>query len=418
MKILDIFKKKIKLKMPVTAGRISVESFKTYFDRYQQEYNFLDPEIPGYIIEAIEKFAIINPDFSQHVKNIINLGNTGHTLEIVADDEETVRKAESRINDLARTIYPYGGADGLVNKMLSDIAVFGAPSIEAVINPDLKGVKKIVIVPHHQIVFKYDPLEDEYLPYQKAGVSERDYIPLNPLTYYYAPLYQKRNSPYAIPPLISALEPLINQLFIKENLRFLVKKMGLLGLIHAILSSPPRKPTETEEQYLSRLKNYLNEVAENISENYRDGVMVTYDEFELKHFNIATNAGGVQGIFQINEEQLASGMGTDPAMLGRTYSTTETYAGVVFAKLLKEIANYQRIVRRGLEKIYLLDLYLSGIPVKDVNIKFNSGVSLRPKEDAEIENIKSQKIINEYLNGVITLDEARSFLGYPPLEQK
>jgi len=402
----------------IESGRISQESAGSMLQRFQTEWSFLDSDIPGYILEAIERFALIIPDFSQHARNIVNLGNAGHTLEVIAASESIVKKAETRLNELARTIYPYGGTDGLVNKMLWDLAIFGSPSIEAVILPDKSGVQKVVCVPHHEIIFKYDKEQDIYSPYQKIGASPQDYLALNPLTYYYAPLLQKRNSPYAIPPLLAAISPLLNQLFMNENIRHIVKKLGLLGLVHAILATPPRKPQETEDQYLARLKTYLSNVATDLTKNYRDGVMITYDEFEMKHFNVTGNFGGVKDLFQLNEEQIASGMGTDPAMLGRTYSTTETYAGVVYTKLLKEIENCQRIVRRGLEKIYLLDLYLAGIPVKDVNITFNPTASLKPKEDAEIETLKSQKICNEFLNGIISIDEAREELGYPPLEQK
>lgn len=384
--------------------------------RFQGEWTFLDPDIPGEIIDALERFAIIIPDFSQNVRNVVNLGNTGHTLEVLAASEAVVRSAEERLNVLARTIFPYGGTDGLVNKMLWDVAVFGSPSIEAVIQPDKKGVRSVVIVTHSEIVFKYNAEEDVYAAYQKVGNSPEDYLELNPLTYYYAPLFQRRNSPYALPPMLAALSPLLNQLFMQENIRYVVKKIGLMGLIHAVLSTPPRKPQETEDQYLGRLKTYLSDVATDLTKNYRDGVMITYDEIDLKHFTTASNVSGVKDLFQLNEEQLASGMGTDPAMLGRTYSTTETYAGVVYTKMLKEIDNARRIVRRGVEKTYLLDLYLAGIPVEDINLEFNPSATLKPKEDAEIQSLKEQSKSNLYLNRVITLDEVREDLGYPPLE--
>jgi len=418
MSFFDIFKKKEKpkIKLPIEPGRISRETTFEALKKFQGEWTFLDPEIPAEILEAIEKFTIIIPDFSQNAKNIVNLGNTGHTIEVEAATERIVEEAENRLNELARNIFPYGGTDGLVNKMLWDIAVFGAPSIEAVIRADLQGVKKVVIVPQPEIRFKYDDEEEEYLPYQKAGNALDDYLELNTLTYYYAPLFQRRNSPYAIPPTIAALSPLINQLFMIENVRYIIKKIGLLGLIHAILSTPPRKPQETEEQYLARLKTYLSDVATDLTKNYRDGVMITYDEFEMKHFNVTGNIQGVKDLFQINEEQLASGLNTDPAMLGRSYSTTETYSGVVFTKLLKEIQNAQRITKRGIEKIYRLDLLLGGIPVNDVTVDFEPGTQLKPKEDAEIESIKSKTITDQYYSGIILLEEAREKLDYPPLE--
>jgi len=400
----------------VEGGRISRETTLQLLDRYQGEWTFLDPEIPANILEAIERFAIIIPDMSQHTKNIVNLGNTGHELEVVASKESVVEQAEDRLNMLARTIYPYGGTDGLVNKMLWDIAVFGAPSIEAVIAPDKKGVRKVVVVPQHEIRFKYDREQDDYIAHQKTGNAPEDYLELNPLTYYYAPLFQRRNSPYAIPPMLAALGPVLTQLYMLENVRFIVKKIGLLGLIHMILTKPGRKPQETEEQFIGRLKGYLTDVASDLTQHYRDGVMTTYDEFELKHFQVTGDVRGVKDLFQLNEEQASSGMGTDPAMLGRTYSTTETYSGVVYSKMIREIDNCRRITRRGVEKVYLLDLWLAGIPVEDVNLDFHPNAQLKPKEDAEIENLHATTRRDLYQGGIITLDEAREDLGYPPLE--
>ena len=416
MKIFNLFKKKEKLIVPVGPGKISRETMFESMKLFFGDYAFLDPEIPSQILNALERFAMIIPDLSQNVKNIVNLGNSGHTLEVVAATEGIVEQAEDRLNALARDIFPYGGTDGLVNKMLWDIAVFGSPSIEAVIRADLQGVKKVVVVPHSEIRFKYDKEEEQYLPYQKAGNAYDDYLELNPLTYYYAPLFQRRNSPYAIPPMLAALSPLVNQLFMNENIRYVVKKIGLLGLIHAVLSTPTRKPKETDEQYLARLKTYLNNVATDLTKNYRDGVMITYDEVSLKHFAITGDIRGVNDLYQLNEEQFAPGMDTDPAMLGRTYSTTETYAGVIFAMLLKKIQNAQRITGRGMEKIYLLDLYLGGIPVEDVNLDFDPGTQLKPQQDAEVQKIKSNRIVDEYFATIITRDEAREELGYPPLE--
>lgn len=416
-KILQrLLTKKIFLKLPIEAGRISRETSMEMLERFQKEWSFIDPDIPAHILEAIERFTLIIPDLSQNAKNIVNLGNTGHELEVVAATERIITQAEERLNLLARTIYPYGGTDGLINKMLSDIATFGSPSIEAVIQPDKKGVKKVVIVPHHEIRFKYDKEQDEYIAHQKAGNSPEDYLELNPLTYYYSPLFQRRNSPYAIPPVLAAISPLLNQLFMTENIRYIIKKLGLLGLIHAILTTPTRKTTETEEQYLNRLKTYLSDVSTDLTKNYRDGVMITYDEFELKHFDVTGDIRGVKDLFQLNEEQFASGMGSDPAMLGRTYSTTETYAGVVYNKMIREIDNARRITRRGIEKIYLLDLLLAEIPVEDVNTEFSPNAQLKPAEDAEIKEKDRKSIGDLYLNGIITLDEAREDLGYPPIE--
>jgi hypothetical protein len=73
-----------------------------------------------------------------------------------------------------------------------------------------------------------------------------------------------------------------------------------------------------------------------------------------------TRRAGVYELNRMSEEQVFSGMGTYPAFHGRTDSTTETFADVVYYMLTAQVANMQRVVKRRQELTYMLDLGSAG----------------------------------------------------------
>ncbi len=401
------FRKKPQAVVGLQPGRRSrEEDFFRLFDT-------VDPKIPVFVLDALEWLAHTNPDLRNAVSNIVHLGNTGHELEIEADSDRVIEQAETRLSALAVRIWPHAGADGLVNRMLKDLAIYGAVSAEAVLAVDLSGVLRVVGVPHRTIRFRYNKEEDRYEPHQEAGLGET--IPLNPETYFYIPLETVGNSPYGVPPMLAAIQPVLDQLYMRENLRYLVKKVGILGLVHAVLQAPPPRPGESEEQYQARLSSYLNQQTAALQEHYRDGLLVSFQDVDIRHFSVTGNASGVERIWQMNEEQIASGMDMDPAMLGRTYSTTETYAFVVYTKMVKKLENFQRVVRRALEAVYRLDLRLGGIPVRDVDVKFRPSAKMRPKEDAEIALLEAQRAVLLVQAGLADPAELRPEVGLESL---
>ena len=75
--------------------RISREDFPLYSNFLESANKYLsvvDPRVPREFLDIIEKLAIINPDFSQTVTDIVTLANTGHEIEIEAQDENQIRK--------------------------------------------------------------------------------------------------------------------------------------------------------------------------------------------------------------------------------------------------------------------------------------------------------------------------------------
>ncbi|MCD4828819.1 MAG: hypothetical protein K8R90_05240 [Candidatus Cloacimonetes bacterium] len=361
-------------------------------------------------LRTLELLAIHNADISHAIRNWIKMANTGHNVTVSGGSSRANQQALDELNHLAATLYDSGaGIDGLVNHYLQQIAVTGAVSSEDVLADNLKGVVKVVPVRVAQVRFKYE--DGAWQPYQHVHGKQ---FKLNLHTYrYYAHLRLEEDKPYAKPMFIAALEAVIRQKDMHENIGYIMQKYGLVGFVEMMVSAPPRKKTESETEHQARLKDYLADVAKAASGAYRNGMMVHYDDQTVKHNSMsAVAAGGAKDIYQLNEEQVFSGIGIDPAMQGRSYSTTETYAGVVYGLLAAEARGLQRLVKRRLERTYRLHLALTGREQFDVSVAFNPVAEKDPKASAEREQIELNNVLAKVRAGLIDPDAAAQELGY------
>ena len=382
----------------------------------------LKPIVDTEVQRAINALSIANPDVSQMVNNVIQLGNTGHFVEVIGKSKRQVKMAVERIKQQSTELYPISaGVDGLVNDLLGQMARTGALSAEIVLHNNMKdGVKEIVVVPVHTIRWVRDEKTKEVFPYQYIGALSnrsledltKDYIPLNPKTYAFYRMDSIEGSPYPIPPVMAALGNLKIQMSMMKNISAITRKVGLVGFISILLKAPQMDAGETKAAYASRVQTYINEAATKLTANYNDGLFVgLQNQHEVTHTSLTADLRGLQDVVQINEEQIFSGLKSDPAMHGRTYSTTETYAGVVFDKLLAQLETYKRLVKRFLEKVYKLDLMLQNISVDKVKVTFKAAKPLNDLLEQNAKAAKFNNLLNELKLGVISWEEFVRGLG-------
>lgn len=399
-------------------GRSSQETTSGNITAYLNSLGSVSPVIDFEMLRCLKNLWIFNPDFSQYVANIVNLGNTGHQLTIDTENSGKAEAALARLNEAAARIYVNGaGVDGLVNAYLAQIAWSGALSSEDVVNLTGKRLEKVVLVPVEQIRFVYE--DGNYQPHQRAGFSgvqtrsKLGLIPLNPVTYRYYALQTVENSPYAKPPATAAVEAITGmQTDTMENIKFIAKKLGILGLVSVNVTPPPRKPSETEAEYQSRAAKYLASVRDALDQNFNKGLMVTYRDQQVAHANVASDARGSYDIVRVIEEQVMSAFAMQPAFFGRTDSTTETYADVVYNLLIAQVSNMQRLVKRSIERTYRLDLRLGGVEVEGVSVAFNKAHARDPLKEAQAIQTIVQTVLEKARAGIISPDEAAQELGY------
>lgn len=397
----------------IEPGRRSVaeeEGLRASIGRLSAFYDITTPDFPLEYLQVLEVLAIWNPDISQAMSILVNLGNAGHEVEVEAKNPEAVL---DRLNWLAANIYKTGGGmDGLVNHFFRQIPLMGALSGEWVIADRIEeGVKDVVIPPVRTIRFKFE--DGEYRPYQYTGRGiENTFVELNPLTFSYSPMMTMDGSPYGIPPFYAALKNIEIQLEMIGNMDHIVKKMGLVGFLDVNMEIPHQKSGESDTAFKQRLQSRLKDYASVFSANFSKGVAVHYKDQELKHNSVGSTASaGAKSIFQLNEEQVCSALDIPPSMMGRSYSTTETYAEVDFKKLTTRIGTIRRITKRFIEKGYELDLLLQGIDA-DVTVHFNESSGFKELENVEAEGEKINNVIKKRDAGFIDDDQAARELGY------
>jgi len=379
---------------------------------YSNEFKEVYPVFRFEFIDTLSWLATFNPDVSQTVKKIISLGNVGHTLEFSGAGERAIEAAASELNDFARNKFPNNaGADGFINQQFRQIIVKGALCQETVPSVGLKEVEEVYQVRTSTIRFKFE--DGKYLPYQQLGIRE---IPLNEQTFSYVPLYTEEDNPYAIPPFVSALRGIIRQERQWLGIDDFTDKWGLMGLVH--LAFDLRKEfNESDTEFRRRSQDTLKKHVKAFKSNIKDGIIATGKNTEFKHNNVSKNAGQMKDILESNHQALTSGLDIDPAILGYTYSTTETYAEMVYMTLVNQIQNIWRIIKRGNEHSYNLHLALRRIPAV-CSMQSKAPPSLNRKEEVEADEIKQRMVYQRLDKGTIDEDQAARELGYDEAYQK
>lgn len=393
-------KKHIRLS-DIPVGRVSVEPVSQFIPKsLEVRYRFVNPRYPREWLYVIEKAVMANPNLSQMFELIIDLANTGHKVEVVNNEE-----AQQEIEELAEKL----NADGLVNQLLAQIALYGAISVEIVVSKKLDGIEKIIRVPPTTIYFAYNEETDAFEPYQQVGTL--DPIKLNPETYIYEPLLTMDGSPYGIPPFLAALSSIEVQEEILSQLKGLAKKLGLVGFLDVEFPLLQRAPNETEVEYQKRLMEYLDNIAVNIAENMTKGIFLHFEGTKAQFKEVGGIVSGARDIIEMNEQWIISGAKGQPSLLGRTTGSTETWATVAYEQFVRMLQNYQRLVRRVMERIYKLHLTLKGYDFEDVNFVFNPLPSLKPDLQSEIFAKKAQAVVSLIQAGVIDIEQAKKLMG-------
>lgn len=384
-------------------------------------YSFVLPRYwPLEIYDLLNNLCLQIPDLRQAVGHIVNLGNTGHIISMQGDSEVAIQAAVDRMTERANAIHPWSaGTDGLINNMFGQVARSGAISMEWVPKNDLSGIDKVFMVPVSEI--RWVPRKDMmgYYPVQIpknlmswVNGTKPLMIVLNPRTYYYSNSEMLDNCPYAIPPFLAAIEPVALQRAMIKNISKVVKKLGIMGLISYAMEPPKPHPGENEAKYHERCKRYLHEATEQVKEGFNDGIATGFKgSFEFQVQGVSGDARGIAEIFKQNEEQLFSAIAADPAMHGRTYSTTETYASVVYSKMISQLNNVQRMVANALEFGWNLDFLMAGLPA-DVKFMFKASQALSNLQEAQANMVEIANAEALYQGGVVDQTQKANLLGY------
>lgn len=404
----------------ISPGRVSVPDDSTFIQLLQGQTAVVTPSFRTDVIQLIRNLYKINPDMSIALQDMFKLANTGHDVNFPnnSDKEADAMRDHLRIATKRWSMYT-AGIDGLVNKMIVQLMVGGAISVEGVPNNDLSGLSTIIFIKPDDIIFKRDK-EGVYHPHQLnknwSAVHEQ-YIKLNTNTYVYAGMYNDTDEPYGIPPFMASLDSLKSQQDMKINFKQIMEMVGMVGFLEAKMQKPDQKASESDGAYRARLNRTLRELKVNLREGMKDGVVTGYmDDHEFKMNSTTKELGNLNIPWQMNQQSVANGLGINGAIIG-TGNSTEASTGVNLSKMISQLKNLQSIVGYVLEFLYSLELRLAGYNNKGITITWGTTTVT---DDVKIQQARQYKIQNLdllYKAGIISQYQYAWEMGYDSPDQ-
>lgn len=387
--------------------------------------DFMDTDFNRDIIPVIRKLCKSNPDLSQALQNIVNLGNTGHTIEFdksVPDDQ--VKKMRNHIeNKHSQWMTGQAGADGLVNRMISQLMIGGALSNEWVPNIDLTTIEAVTMVKPEDIYFKLNKRKTGYDPYQKINPGQvkdfkDNFKKLNTATYKYYALNGDGEVPYGFPPYMAALDPVCTQQNMNASINYVVNQLGLLGYLEVLITAPDQTEDQTDDAYATALQGMLMSSKERVTQGFKDGVVVGIkDEHEFKFNSIGRDFAKVVELYKQNELQVASAVKQDATLWGRDYNSSESQISIIFMKMISEFKNMHNILKVNLQFGYSLELRLAGFNFDYLNVKFNKATLQDELKFEQAMEIKLRNLKELYLMGTISTYQYANAAGYEEVDQ-
>ena len=127
------------------AGRTSISPAESQYQFItgQGDEQILLPDYYMGLIPSIRKLVSVNPNMSQALSNIVELGNTGHTIKFDPSvSAEQIVLMQQHLSQVAKT-WSYGKAsvNGITDKWMRQIMISGAISVEFVPKRDLTGIQ-------------------------------------------------------------------------------------------------------------------------------------------------------------------------------------------------------------------------------------------------------------------------------------
>lgn len=406
----------------ISPGRVSVPDDSTFIQLLKDQTPLVTPSFRVDVIQLIRNLYKINPDMSIALQDMFKLTNTGHDINFPNNSDKEADEMRDHLRVVTKRWSMYtAGMDGLVNKMVVQLMVGGAISVEGVPNTSLDGLSTILFIKPDDIVFKRNKEDGIYTPYQVNkywGDTKKDrYIKLNTDTYVYAGMYNDTDEPYGIPPFMAALDSLKSQQDMKTNFKQIMEMVGMVGFLEAKMQKPDQRANESEAAYRNRLNRTLTELKTNLKEGMRDGVVTGYiDDHEFTMNSTTKELSNLNVPWDMNQQSVANGLGINGAIIG-TGNSTEASTGVNLSKMISQLKNLQSIVGYVLEFLYSLELRLAGFNNKGMTITWGTTTIT---DDVKIQQARQYKIQNLdllYKAGIISQYQYAWEMGYDSPDQ-
>lgn len=415
----------------ISPGRVSTDEDETFISSLRGMTYMVDPSFRVEIIPLIRDLYKVNPDVGIALQDMFKLANTGHNISFPNNTPEEARKRKEHLEKVRLKWSNYtAGIDGLVNKMIVQLLVSGAISVEGVPNEKLDGLATVLFLRPENIVFKREA-NGVYHPYQKNKKyfeKNKDYIKLNTETYFYSSMFNDTDEPYGIPPFMTALDSLKGQQDMRTNFKHIMEVCGMVGFLEALVEKPNQRASESAESYKRRLDRYLYDLKRNLRDGMRDGIVTGFiDDHQFKLNSTTKELGNIKEPWNMNQQSVANGLGVNGSIIGVSSTTGEGATGIMLSKMISQLKNIQMIVSYVLTRLYTLELRLAGLDHKGIKITWGTSTISDEVKVQQGLQYKIQNLDLLYKAGIISQDDYAWEMGYEkpdedeprvPLEQE
>ena len=406
----------------ISPGRVSVpEDQSDFTSTLHGLTQVVTPSFRVEVIQLIRKLYKVNPDMAIAIQETFKLANTGHQVTFPNNTDQEAEKMREHLKEATKRWSTYSaGIDGLVNKMIVQLCVGGAISVEGVPNNNLDGLSTILFLKPDNIRFKREN-NGVYQPYQKNDnfmVKNVDYVKLNTETYVYAGMYNDTDEPYGMPPFMSSLDSIKGQHDMMTNFKQIMEQMGFLGFLTAKMQKPDQQANESLKAYESRLNRNLEQLKRNLKDGMKDGLVTGYiDDHEFEMTSTTKDLGSADKLWNLNQQRVANGLGINGNIIGVSGANTEGGMGIILSKMISQLRNIQMIVSYVLEFLYGLELRLAGFDNKGIKITWATSTIA---DDVKVQQALQYKIANLnalYRDGIIGQSQYAWEMGYDSPDQ-
>lgn len=414
-----------KEEVPISPGRVSEpdDDPGNFIHTLKGLTQMVTPSFRVEVIQLLRDLYKVNPDVNIALQDMFKLANTGHNITFPNNTDKEADKMRDHLSKVSSKWSNYtAGMDGLVNKMIVQLMISGAISVEAVPNEKLEGLATVLFLKPDRIVFKREN-NGVYSPYQRNtlwnGSNKQDYIKLNTETYCYVGMYNDTDEPYGVPPFMAALDSLKGQHEMRVNFKNIMEVMGMVGFLEAKMQKPQRLPSESIEKYQDRLIGLLKQLKVNLMNGMKDGIVTGFiEDHEFKLNSTTQNLQNLDKPWTMNQQSVANGLGVSGNLIGVTSNTTEGGAGILLSKIISQLKNLQTLTSFVLEFIYSLELRLAGLPNKGIKVTFGTTtISDEVKVQQGLE-YKIRNLTSLYNQGIIGQEKFAWEMGYDKPDQK
>lgn len=410
-------------KRVIPPGRVSVPNDFNTLDILKGLTELVEPSFRTELIPLIRDLYKVNPDMGIAVQDMFKLGNTGHRINFPNNTSEEAQKMRDHLEKVTKGWTNYtAGVNGLVNKMIVQVLVGGAISIEGVPKNNLSGISTVVFLNPEDIIFRR--LNDgRYHPFQKNTTYFRNntkepYIKLNLATYKYCSMFNDTDEPYGVPPFLAVLDSIKGQADMKENMKHIMEMMGFFGFLQALMEKPNKRADESESAYERRLTKTLLDLKKNLKGGLRDGLVAGYkDDHEFEMVSTTQNLSNIDKVWNMNQQSVANGLSVNGNIIGVQSSTTEGGANMVLSKMISQLKNIHMLVSDVLQFLYSLELLMAGFDNKGCKVEFNSSTVTDELKYQQAQEYKIRNNVSLYNQGIISQNDFAFIMGYTKPDQ-